>query len=277
MKISEVIDKLIEFHQPYKNEKTRDTVKAGNPDQECTGIVVTVCATAEVIEKAAAINANLIITHESIFFGDEYAIDEFGENVVLKKKQELLEKTGIVVWRDHDHMHGAGKPFHPVRYNPDYIYYGIMKELGWEDYVMGDKLKPLWYKIPETTVDALARFLMEKLNLSGVRIVGSTTAPVSTVFVSEHVSGRGDLEKIKQAEKADVMIPLEINDWTLSAYVRDADYFGIPKSILEFGHFNFEELGMKYMAEWLPDVVQADVPVTFVQSGDSFHYMLREA
>lgn len=276
MTINEVIEGLKQWHQPFTKKETRDTVKFGLTSQECTGIVVTVAATVDVIRKAAELGANLIISHESIFFGDEFSLADFGENEVIEKKQDLMLENGIVVWRDHDHMHGVGKPFAPERYRPDYIFYGIMKELGWEEYVVGDQLKPLWYRIPETTAEELAQVLLEKFNLTGMRLVGDPETRVSTVFVCEHVSGRFDLEKIKDAARADLMIPLEINDWTLTQYVRDAASLGISKAILEMGHFNVEELGMKYMTKWLPEVVGEDLPIHFVQAGDTYRYILRK-
>ncbi|MDR1793871.1 MAG: Nif3-like dinuclear metal center hexameric protein [Erysipelotrichaceae bacterium] len=276
MKIIEVIDKIKAFHQPFENPKTKDTVKAGDEMQECTGIAVTCQATAEVIQKAHALGINLIITHESIFFGDEFTAEELGEDPFFIAKHKLLKDTGIVVWRDHDHIHGMGKPFSEVRYNPDYIFYGIMSELGWQDYVIGDKLKPLWYKLPQTTVSELARFLLDKYNLNGLRVVGDLNAPVSTVFICEHIfGGKHDLNKLLEAHKADVLIPLEICDWTVSAYIRDAVTLGSPKAIIEMGHFNAEELGMKYMTKWLPEVLGNELAITYIQSGDSFQYLLR--
>ncbi len=43
---------------------TNDMVHYGNPDKECTGIVVTCFAAVDVICKAAELGANLIIVHE---------------------------------------------------------------------------------------------------------------------------------------------------------------------------------------------------------------------
>lgn len=276
MTIYEVIEKLKQWHQPFTKQDTRDTIKFGIANQECTGIAVTVCATAEVIRKAAELGANLIISHESIFFGDEFSLADFGENETIEKKQDMMLEHGIVVWRDHDHMHGMGKPFAPERVRPDYIFYGIMKELGWEKYVIGDTLKPTWYQIPETTVEELAQFFMEKFNVSGMRLVGSREGKVSTVFFCEHVSGRFDLQKMKDAVNADVMVPLEINDWTLTEYVRDTTTLGKPKTIMEMGHFNVEELGMKYMLQWLPEAIGEEIPLHFVQAGDTYQYVLRK-
>lgn len=39
------------------------------------------------------------------------------------------------------------------------------------------------------------------------------------------------------------------------------------------GHFNMEEPGMKFMAKWLPTVVE-NVPVYHVFSGDAYDYIV---
>ena len=48
--------------------ETVDNLKCGDPRQEVTGIVTSFMATMDVIEKAVAVGANLIITHEPTFY-----------------------------------------------------------------------------------------------------------------------------------------------------------------------------------------------------------------
>jgi putative NIF3 family GTP cyclohydrolase 1 type 2 len=137
------------------------------------------------------------------------------------------------------------------------------------------------YEIPETTVGELAKELIGKFNLTGARIVGNHDTKVRKVFLCEHINGGGlgdffsDCNAIKEVEEEgyDVMIPLEIIDWTLSEYVRDAVQLGKTKAIIEMGHFNVEELGMKYMEKWLPQVVGEALTIQYIQSGDCFSYI----
>ena len=277
MKIKEILSLLQEFHAPLdRPEETCDTVKCGDEEQECTGIAVTCYVTMDVIQQAREENVNLIICHEPLFYSHDDQQDWLQGDSVFEEKLAALNDANIVVWRDHDHMHGPGGPFATVHEVPDYIYYGIMVELGWQDYVVGEETKPLWFRIPTTTVESLAKELLEKLNLRGMRIVGDRKATVSTVYICEHVHGDAhDDQIVRNAAKADVLIPLEIVDWTVSEYVRDAAAQGKGKAILEMGHFNFEELGMKYMLKWLPEVIHSAAPVHYLQSGDSFDYILR--
>ena len=46
-------------------------------------------------------------------------------------------------------------------------------------------------------------------------------------------------------KKADVILPGEVIDWTTLSYVRDAMDLGMNKAVINIGHFNWEELGMK--------------------------------
>ncbi len=277
MKIQEAIDRIYKWHEPFEeHEGGRDKVLCGNPDQELTGIVVTVIATYDVIKEAIKLGYNLIISHESIFFGGRIDTN-LEQNSVYVEKKKLIEDNNIVVVRDHDRMHGNGLPFFPERKRNDYIFYGICKELGWDDYVIGDKMKPLWYKIPETTARDLADLFIDKFGLTGMRVVGNMDAKVSTVWFCEHVNGdKRDGKAVENAQKADAIIPFEICDYTLTQYVVDAAQMGMDKVILEMGHINTEELGMQYCLEWLPEAVGDDVPLKFVQSGDLFRYVKKE-
>ena len=279
MKISEVIEAIKKYHQPFKaGERTRDKILTGDPETECTGVAVTCCATFEVMKKAAESGINLIVSHEGISYNYEYGgdINEV-DNEVLQTKLAYAREHGLVVWRDHDHMHGGGGPNYLARERADMIFYGTMKELGWEKYVSGDKLKPLWYTVPKQPARQLAREIIEKWNLNGLRIVGNPDCEVETVYIAEHINGgERDIPKVDNAQKADVIIPLEICDYTVTSYVRDAAAMGKNKVIFEMGHFNAEELGMKYLEKTLPEVLDNQIPVKYIQSGDTFKYIVKE-
>src|SRR5437667_1762393 len=90
---------------PWKTE-TVDTFKAGNPDTRVTGIAVTMMATLDVLQRAAAKGQNLVITHEPTFYNHldrPQGMEE--DDAVWKEKREFIEKNRLVVWRFHDHWH----------------------------------------------------------------------------------------------------------------------------------------------------------------------------
>lgn len=49
----------------------------------------------------------------------------------------------------------------------------------------------------------------------------------------------------------DAIIPGEIIEWTVLSYIRDAVQLGKNKAVFNIGHFNLEELGMKYAARFV--------------------------
>ena len=135
MKISTIIENMKKYHKGYgtiDEEKTRDKVLYGNVDQECTGIVTSCWASVDVIKYAIEKGANLIISHEALFWnhGDHQEWLEESKNSVYLEKRKLLDDHQIVVWRDHDYIHSG------IPYKGDYIdgiFLGLAKKMGWED------------------------------------------------------------------------------------------------------------------------------------------------
>ncbi len=279
MKISEVIQKMKDYHkgtvngEPIDEQTTRDKILYGNPDQECTGIVTTCWATAEVIRKAHALGANLIISHEALFWnhGDHRDWLEEQKNKTYLAKKQLLEQTGIVVWRDHDYIH-SGIPMNGGYV--DGIFHGVMKELGWEDFLACDPVRPMIFEMPETTAEKIGRLWMEKFGLNGIKVVGDLSTPVKKVWVAGHILG-GDNDKITKIDQEDIdlLITLELIDFTVSEYIRDSGLLGFPKAILGVGHFNAEEPGMKYMVHYIPEALKEAIPCHYVQSGDMYQFI----
>ena len=185
MLISEVIDGVKAFcgHDwggPIMDDTTRDQVLWGPVDVECTGIVTTCFASADVIRQAHARGANLIICHEALFWNHGDHTCWLAGNKTFAAKRALLEECGITVWRLHDHIHsGIPEDGRLV----DGIFMGLADKLGWRDYVRGDMARPMEFEIPETSAGELARFLVGRLGLAGTRIVGDADARVRTVLV----------------------------------------------------------------------------------------------
>ena len=266
MTIQDVIDKIIAYHPPLNKDVTCDGFKCGNPQDEVTGIVTTCNASVEVIRQAAKLGANLILCHEPVFYMHYDPYDWLqGKNEVFDEKLKLCNDHGIAIWREHDHIHN---------HKPDGIRYGLMKELGWEDYLVGDPDMPIHFCLPETTVRDLAIFLKNKTGVNGVRVVGNMDAKVRTCVVCGHIVDRKDLTELLNRDDIDVLIPGEICDFTTIAYARDAGQLGKKKAVICMGHFNSEELGMKYAAKWVQELVGDAVPVQFVSSGDLYQYIV---
>jgi len=222
-------------------------------------------ATPAVIQSAADMGANLIITHEPTFYSHTDSREWLEGDEVYQRKQALIEAHQMNIWRFHDHIHMM---------KPDGIYAGYERELGWENFSMPEA-KHI-YTIPPTTVPRLAAFLKERLNIETVRIVGKQDARVERVGVLVGGGSLGLGSEIMPMQEMrdhnlDVIVCGEILEWTLCAYVRDAGQLGMNKALIIAGHNRTEEVGMKYLPDWLRPILP-NIPACFIEAGDPFTY-----
>ena len=95
---------------PWVNwENTTDVVLHGDPDAEVSSIAVTWLATDAVIEEAARLGCNFLISHEGIYYPTFKKHQS--EQQHHAAKAELLDEKGITVFRCHhtwDRMPNVG-------------------------------------------------------------------------------------------------------------------------------------------------------------------------
>lgn len=258
---------------PISDATTRDQVLYGNTNQECTGIMVTLFASIEVIKKAKEEGCNFIICHEALFWNHGDHTDWLKDNETFKLKTELL--GDMCVWRNHDYIHSfidVGETF------ADGVFYGLMNELGWRDNLVGDVSRPRFYHFDKIPVREFAQSIMDKINLTGIKCMGDLDGYVENVYLPSHVDGRSDNEILETCEKnhIDTVIAMEITDYTLSEYIRDGAQLGLNKRVLAVGHFNMEEPGMKYYSEYLPSILGNDIKIRFMYSGDAYKFVINK-
>lgn len=268
--VQEVIDKiLLDMCGGPKFEKTCDIISTGNPENEVTGIVTTFMATYDVIQEAIRLGANFIITHEPTWFTGMDETEWCKEDSIYLAKKKYLEDNHITVWRFHDHMHMGA--------DTDYIYAGLLKELGWQKYLQPDEKEPWVYEIPETTVKDLAAFFKQKLNMDTIQIIGDPEMKVKRAGI---LVGGGSLGfgveampmQVMERNNLDLMIVGDITEWTICAYINDAYQMGFHRAMLTLGHERSEEAGMKHLVPWLQERFDT-IPVTFVDAKEPFKYL----
>lgn len=238
-----------------------DTLKAGHEGTEVTGIVTTFLATAEVIEKAAALGANLIITHESTFYHQDDSATTFLEEVVIKQKAKSLASHHISVFRYHDYWH---------MHRPDGIYTGVVRQTGWQAYL--EKGSQHVFVLPPTSLKDVVSQIKEIFGVKTVQVSGNEDDLYERVGLFVGSPGPyWQLPSITE-DRLDLLICGEVAEWELTEYVRDAQFYGHKLGLIIFGHQPSEEAGMAYLAEWLEPKLPG-IPVTHVPSG----YPLRTA
>jgi putative NIF3 family GTP cyclohydrolase 1 type 2 len=243
---------------PWQKE-TVDTFKAGNPDTPVTGIAVTMMATMDVLERAAANGQNLVITHEPTFYNHLDRPDGMDESdAVWQEKRAFLEKHGMVVWRFHDHWH---------RRKPDGILAGMVHAMGWEKYQQEEN--PYLFTMPERTVEALAAEVAKKLGSPVVRVVGERGMKVTRIAFSPGSAGFARETHALEMDNVEVLLVGETREWETVEYVADAVSEGKRKALIVIGHVPSEQAGMEECARWLKMFVK-DVPIAFVPAKQPF-------
>src|ERR1700693_3844345 len=245
---------------PWQKE-TVDTFKAGYPDTKVTGIAVTMMATFGVLQRAAASNANLIITHEPTFYNhldDLREIPQKENDPVLAEKLAFIKEHRLVVWRFHDHWH---------RRTPDGIEAGMTHALGWEAFQ--DKQNQHFFTIPETTLEKLAAELKARLELHTMRVVGDPPMKITRVALSPGSAGMQ--REIGALEKPDIQLLItgESREWETVEYAADAVSEKRNNALIILGHIPSEQAGMEECTRWLKTFV-SEVPVNFVPAAQPF-------
>ena len=240
-------------------EKTVDTFKAGDPQTTVTGIAVTMMATLDVLQRAAANGQNLIITHEPTFYDHQDDPSELpqGENdLVLKEKRAFIAEHHLVIWRFHDHQH---------RMPTDQIELGNVHKLGWEKYQ--DPANQYFFTIPETTVAKLAEEVSAKLHAAVPRIAGDREMKVTRVAFIPGSAGFHRETGALEMPAVQVLMAGETHEWETVEYVTDAHTEGRAKALILLGHIASEQAGMEECARWLRTFVTG-VPIEFVPTAD---------
>jgi putative NIF3 family GTP cyclohydrolase 1 type 2 len=239
---------------------TVDTFKAGDPDTPVTGIAVTMMATLDVLQRAAATGKNLIITHEPTFYNhlDQTKSLEQQQDAVLAAKQAFLAQHKLVIWRFHDHWHAR---------KPDGILLGMTHALGWEKFQ--DPNDEHLFTLPETTLDGLAGSIKEKLHIRVLRVVGDPQLRISRAAFLPGAAGSA--RQIQALERPDVEALLigETQEWETVEYVADAATEHRRKALIILGHIPSEQAGMEECTRWLRGFI-SEVPVEFVAAAEPF-------
>jgi putative NIF3 family GTP cyclohydrolase 1 type 2 len=257
----EVIQRIQEHVGVPWQKETVDTFKAGDPDTKVTGIAVTMMATFDVLQRAAASGAKLIITHEPTFYNhldDLKEIPQKENDPVLAEKLAFIKEHHLVVWRFHDHWH---------RRTPDGIEAGMTHALGWEAFQ--DKQNQYLFTIPEITLDKLAAELKARLELHTMRVVGDPQMKITRVALSPGAAGMQ--REIGALENPDIQLLItgESREWETVEYAADAVSEKRNKALIVLGHIPSEQAGMEECTRWLKTFV-SEVPVNFVPAEQPF-------
>src|SRR5580704_10421622 len=102
MKIAEIIRHLETIAPPAYQESYDNTgLLAGSPERDCTGALITLDSTEQIVHEAIARNCNLIVAHHPILFGGLKKIT--GQNYVEKTIIAAI-KNDIAIYAIHTNL-----------------------------------------------------------------------------------------------------------------------------------------------------------------------------
>jgi putative NIF3 family GTP cyclohydrolase 1 type 2 len=256
----EVVTRIEQQSGVPAREGTVDTFKAGSPSTRVTGVAVTMMATLDVLQRAAAKGHNLVITHEPTFYSHRDLTEplEKESDAVLAAKKKFISDHGLVVWRFHDRPHLM---------KPDKIAAGTVEKLRWQRFQ--DAKNPSIFNLPATTMESLARFLESRLGAGAIRFVGDRKAKVSRVGMTFGFPGFAANRGVLQWAGIDVLVMGEDHEWETIAYASDAISAGLLKGVIVVGHTPSEQAGMEAVAAWLSTFLSG-IRVEFIPAKDPF-------
>jgi len=239
-------------------EPTVDTFKDGDPATPVTGIAVTMMATFDVLRRASARGANLVITHEPTFYDhfDKLDVLESEHDSVTAAKRAFIREHRMVVVRMHDHWH---------RRRPEPMAVNLARVLGWDRYQTPESER--LYRVPETTLAELAATIRRRLPAPTLRVVGDSALRVTRIALSPGAAGFDTHRKLLQQDAVEVLVIGEAREWETVEYAADAVTAGRKKAVIILGHIPSEQDGMAEFTRWLVTLVK-EVPVTFVPAAD---------
>lgn len=257
MTAKEIID-IIESRTPLEG-KTCDTFKAGNPDKQVGKVAVSMFASVDTVKKAKEWGADMLVVHEPTYY--QHYDEDIGSRIAERKKK-IIEESGIVIYRYHDHPHAMSR-------ESDMITDGEIRALG-----LHGKLE----RLPDAATFRLisdepltARGLAEKmkndLGLSFVRVAGKTDQPSRNLALC--FGTPPGLDKIIEDESLEIIMTGEINEWGLAERVRDVAAMGMNKSLIVMTHVGSERDGMKLFTERFFELFP-DIEVKYIECGEVY-------
>ncbi|MET0462251.1 MAG: Nif3-like dinuclear metal center hexameric protein [Chitinophagaceae bacterium] len=257
--IGQIMDAFISEVPDSPFDRTVDTLKSGNREMKVKGVITTMFATIEVINKAIASNANFIIAHEPTFYNHADETAWLEKDDVFNYKMDLLKKHHIAVWRNHDYIH---------THQPDGVRDYVVKRLGWTKQYNTES----WVAdIQPSTLNALIAHAKTSLGIKQLRYIGDPDQLCKKILLMPGAAGGQRQITAIGSRRPDVLMCGEIQEWETAEYVRDARSKGDKLALIVLGHIPSEEPGSAYMADWVRRKFPS-VPVKHVGAESPFSF-----
>ena len=236
------------------SENSCDKVIAGNVKKEVKRVGVTMFPTVRVLRELAEWGADMLVTHEPTY---NHPMDVFWKDPVTNEKKRIVEESGMVIYRDHDHAHNA-----PL----DLIYEGMIDALG-----LGGEFADKGTFVLKEPLSGLelAKRIEDILQIPHVRICGTRDHKTNQIKLC--LGGPGSIMNGLKKPDVELVIIGETCEWYDCEYVRDCSQMGINKTMLVLGHELSERDGMKLLTKRLEGAFP-QLEIRYFESGNVYSY-----
>lgn len=258
MKASELMTELFAVAEKV-SKNTCDTFKSGSPDTEVTKVAVSMFATPEVVKAAHEWGAELLIVHEPTYFNH---MDNHSDEAFEVEKRRLIESTGIIICRYHDHPHLAAR---------DIICEGEIEYMK----LPGKVTFPGKFDLVRVELDhpmtprEIAAHIERTVGIKRIRIAGAADTPMTKLSGMFGTPGGVDAEL--RSDDCEVLMTGEVCEWSLAEWVRQAAQMGHRKALLVLGHIGSERDGMRLTADRLA-AAHPELGVRYFECGEVYTY-----
>ncbi len=243
--------------------------QAGRSETVVTGIATAWTPSLDVLRRAVATGANMVIARECAFWSREAEEKGYSgagaiatragmaKDQTFATKQAYIDEHGLVIWRlsgNWDARRG------------DVQLDSLAAALGWQAHRAGSSEL---FTLPAAPLSALVSGIRQSLGVRALRVLGDPDARVRTVALTHGFLLVPDVQRIVRDTPVDVIVGGEPVEWEAFPYVADLVTAGRAKGMVLLGHAVSEEPGSRALAEWLKTVVP-DVPIRFLGAGEPF-------
>ena len=258
MKAFEVIEKLTEG--AFRLPNTCDTIKAGDSNKEVKKLALSMFATIDVVKQAKEWGADMLVVHEPTYYDH---MDVMIDTPLTRAKKELIEKSGMVIFRYHDCMHAR---------IVDQVLEGELYYLGLKGQVERSAYNGSYIVNleEEITAEQLVKRMQEERGLKHVKIAGSMDHKSKRIGACFGTPA-GVFELLCD-ESIDMVLTGEVCEWKHAEYARDSALLGIPKSLIVMGHIGSERDGVRLLEQKIKASWQG-VDVKYFECGEVYSYV----
>jgi putative NIF3 family GTP cyclohydrolase 1 type 2 len=258
----QLIDRITKNLDGYWPETGNDGLKDGDPSTLVTSVAVTMMATMEVLQRAAAIGANFVVTHEPTFYSGNDSLTKLEKenDAVTATKRAFIREHHLVVFRVHDHWHA------PLRI-PDPVITGVFRALDWTQHQPNRSLPIV--VLPASTVETLATDIARRLGIRALRVIGDPTLRVTKIGFLPGCPAWDVQRNFLQREDVEALVIGEAREWETIEYAADAVAQGRHKALIVLGHVPSEQAGSTELVRWLQPLVP-EIAVKQIDTAEPF-------